>query len=61
MLKNVQKISASVLMKLQLNDNENEVENEKQNVQIRHKQPRHGHRYTKYNMYLSLMIVRFNS
>ena len=43
-----------------INDNENEAENEKQIAQrhdINRPRSRHGHKYTKYKMRLSIMMV----
>ena len=42
-----------------INDNENEAENEKYITQISHQQtwPRYRHKYTKYKMYLSIMMA----
>ena len=41
-----------------INDNENEAENEKYRYGINRLSPRHGHKYTKYKMILSTMMVK---
>ena len=53
-LKNVQKTSSFVLMLY-----ENEAENEKKlkRYNLNRPRPRHGHKYTKYKMCLSIMMV----
>ena len=59
-LKNVQKAHASVLMALVINDTENETENLKnrsQRYDIKWPRSRHGNKYTKYKMCLSIMSV----
>ena len=41
-----------------INDNGNETENEKYTTpDLKRPRPRHGHKYTKYKMFLSIMMV----
>ena len=42
-----------------INDNKNEAENENRSHKqdIKRLRPRHGHKYTKYKMYLSMIVT----
>ena len=60
-LKNVQKTSASVLMRLPISfmtmKMRLKIKNRSQRCDINRPRPRHGPKYTKYKMCLSIMIV----